>query len=135
MNSRNKPRQVFQEESPASIPQTPPPNIGMGHPEYHFVQGLLKIEGSLGELRASLDHLTKTVDSTKSKVDALIEWKNKILGGAILLGVIGTLLGVLITKFSSYVTIKAPETSQVSQPSVVTSVPLQAPTASGNSGT
>lgn len=100
-----------QEPSPAPVQSAPPPGygIGMGHPEFHFVTGLMDVQKQLGEIKASIETLTKTVDSTKSKVDDLVSWKNRILGGAIAIGAVLALLGWGITKFSSYVTIKAPD--------------------------
>lgn len=87
---------------------TTPVSIGYGHPEYHFVQSNSEIQKTLGEINSSIKSLEKTVDSTKSKVDDLIGWKNKILGGAIAIGVICTLLGFLFSKFSDYITIAVP---------------------------
>lgn len=55
-----------------------------------------------------MDALTVSVNSTKAKVEDLVNWKNKILGGAFVLGAVITVFGFLIGKFSSYVTIAAP---------------------------
>lgn len=82
------------DEAPASIPQTTPRNIGYGHPEYQFVQSIMEMQKSLGEINASIQALSKTVDSTKAKVDDLVNWKNMIFGGAI---TIGFLLGLAVT--------------------------------------
>lgn len=63
---------------------------------------------SIGEVQASVDALRTTVDGTKAKVDDLVNWKNRILGGAAVLTVIVTLIGFVVGKFWDYVTIKAP---------------------------
>lgn len=98
--------------TPPSVPQTTPRDIGFGHPEYHFVQAIMQMQQTLGEIRSSVDSLRQSVDSTKSKVDDLVAWKNKILGGAVVLGAICTLMGFMVTKFSNYITIGAPTQSQ-----------------------
>ncbi|MBZ2208455.1 hypothetical protein [Massilia soli] len=70
----------------------------------------MEIQKQLGEINATLVTLTKTVDSTKAKVELLNEWRHKIAGGIVVLGVVCTLIGVGITKFSSYFEFKSPET-------------------------
>lgn len=113
MNARRNLQQHAPAPQDVSPPpaQTPPPSIGMGHPEYHFVTGLLEIQKQLGETNSAISALTKTVDSTKAKVDDLVAWKNRILGGAFALGAVCALLGFFVSKFSSYVTFKDPETT------------------------
>ena len=81
-------------EVPADIPQTVPKGIGYGHPEFQFIQSIMEMQKSLGEINASIQALNKTVDSTKSKVDDLVKWKHMIVGGAIVIGVI---LGATVT--------------------------------------
>lgn len=97
-----------QDDAPASVPQTPPPAIGYGHPEYHFVQGMMEVQKSLGEIKASIDNLKGTVDGVKTKVEDLVNWKHRIIGGVAVLSVIFTLTGIFIGKFWDYFTIKAP---------------------------
>jgi len=92
----------------------------MGHPEFHFVTGLMDVQKQLGEIKASIETLTKTVDSTKSKVDDLVGWKNRILGGAVAIGAVCAILGFGVTKLSNYVTFKAPETAAPPQSSTGT---------------
>lgn len=96
------------DESTASVPQTTPAQIGYGHPEFYFTQTTSEIQKSIGELKASVDAMQGSLGGVAGKVDDLVAWKNKILGGAIVLGAIFTLLGYLIAKFGSYVTINAP---------------------------
>lgn len=59
--------------------------------EVRFIVGLGEVNRTLGEITASLAHLTKAVDSTRAKVDDLVAWKNWILGGAAMLGVVAAL--------------------------------------------
>jgi hypothetical protein len=76
----------------------------------------MQMQQALGEIKASIDNLRQTVDSTKSKIDDLVAWKNRILGGAIALGAVCALIGFLVTKFSSYVTISVPHPPAVQAP-------------------
>ena len=94
-----KPGNQVSDEAPASIPQTTPRSIGYGHPEYQFVQSIMEMQKSLGEINASILALTKTVDSTKSKVDELVTWKNMVFGGAITLGFLITIVIAVIKLF------------------------------------
>lgn len=103
-----KPDKESPDEAPASIPQTPPPSIGYGHPEYQFVQSIMEMQKSLGEINGSIASLGKSVDSIKSKVDDLVKWKNMILGGAIATGAILSIILFILTKASDYITIKMP---------------------------
>lgn len=116
--ARTKPQNTMVDEAPASVPQTIPPSIGYGHPEYHFVQSISEMQKSLGEINASIKALEKSVESTKSKVEDLVKWKNMILGGAIVAGVLISGISLLLSKASDYVTLKAPlvQTIQAPQP-------------------
>jgi len=110
-------------EAPASIPQTPPRSIGYGHPEFQFIQSIMEMQKSLGEINASIQALSKTVESTKSKVDDLVNWKNMIFGGAI---TIGFLIGLTVSllKIFEHAPINIPSATQVIQPQ---SSPLTSP--------
>lgn len=111
--------QVF-DEAPASVAQTTPRSIGYGHPEYQFVQSIMEMQKSLGEINASILALTKTVDSTKSKVDELVTWKNMVFGGAITLGFLITIVIAVIKLFDHNPTLvqtiqSQPSTHQIPQ--------------------
>ena len=56
----------------------------------------------------SFDSLKMSVDGMKSKVDDLVNWKHRILGGAVVLGMVITVFAFFVGKFWDYVTIKAP---------------------------
>lgn len=97
-------------ESVPIAPQTTPNSVGYGGSDHSFtLQTVFEMQKSLGELIATVNTLKTSIDSVKSKVDQLSDWKNRILGGAVVLGVIFSLLGFGISKFSEYVVIKAPE--------------------------
>jgi len=112
--SSSKKKQVA-DEAPASSPQTTPKDIGFGHPEYQFVQSIMEMQKSLGEINASIKTLNSSVSSANSKVDDLVKWKNMILGGAIVMGVIISGAYMLVSKASDYVTLsfKADEKVQI----------------------
>ncbi len=107
------------DEAPASIPQTTPRSIGYGHPEFQFVQSIMEMQKSLGEINSSIQSLSKTIDSTKSKVDDLVNWKNMIFGGAI---TIGFLLGLAVTmvKLFEHAPVSIPYPTQNILPSTST---------------
>lgn len=77
----------------APVQESTPRHIGYGHPEYAFVQAIMELQRSLGEINASLQSLRVTTESTKAKVDDLVKWKHMILGGAVTLGF---LMGLVI---------------------------------------
>lgn len=111
------------DEAPASVPQTTPVQIGYGHPEYQFVQAIMEMQKSIGEVKASIDSVKSSVDGMKAKVDDLVNWKHRIIGGAAVLGVVFTLMGILIGKFWDYFTIRAPG------PPAAVQIPAQIPPA------
>lgn len=124
MRAAKKPavQAVPQDTSPMP-PQTTPTGIGFGHPEFHFVQAIMEMQKSLGEIKASIDALQKTTDSTKSKVDDLVKWKQMIIGGAVVFGAVCSGLGFFASKFSNYISFKAP--SEQVQVHKVTPAPVE----------
>ena len=96
------------DEAPAAVPQTTPTAIGYGHPEYQFVQAIMEMQKSLGEINASIQSLRGEVGGIKSKVDNLVAWKHMILGGAIVLGVAASAVSFIIVQVRDYVTFKIP---------------------------
>lgn len=111
---QNRSTPIPDNETPASSPQIAPPSIGTGHPNFFPMQTVLEITSSLGEIKANMVHLTKSVDSLKTKVDDLVNWKSRILGGLIVVGFLFGFGTLLFTKFSSYITIKAPDVQATS---------------------
>lgn len=92
------------QDRPPEMADVSPPYRGN---DYRFeYQALFDIQKSIGELKASVDALKSSTDSTKAKVEDLIGWKNKILGGVFVLGAIFSLIGFVVAKASDYVTIK-----------------------------
>lgn len=70
----------------------------------------MSLKNTLEEINANIAHLTKSVDSMKTKVDDLVRWKALILGGVIVISAFMGFTVLLVTRFSDYVTIKAPGT-------------------------
>jgi hypothetical protein len=80
----------------APVQESTPRRVGYGHPEYNFIQSIMEMQKSLGEINASIQALRVSVDSTKTKVDDLVKWKHMILGGAV---TIGFLAGLALAVF------------------------------------
>jgi len=107
-----------EESSTGAPPPTTPGETAYRGSDYRFeYQALFDIQKSMGELKASFDALRISVESIRSKVDDLVNWKHKIIGGAFVLGMIITLCGFAIGRFWDYVTVKAPsaQTQQSTQ--------------------
>jgi hypothetical protein len=122
--------------------QTGPTVGGYGHPD-QLVQAIMEMQKSLGHINASITSLTKSVDTTKAKVesfgdvnasftfltksvdnlrtkvDDLVKWKNVIFGGVLVGGALISSFAYLITKASDYVTVKAPSVQIIRTPSVL----------------
>lgn len=102
------PRKPRPEETPpATTPMESSAVYGAGDHSF-TLQAIMDLKGSMGELKSSVEQLKTSIDGMKSKVDDLVTWKHKILGGAVVLGLVISLLAFLIGKFGDYVTIKAP---------------------------
>jgi len=56
---------------PEGQPQVTPRPVGMGHPEFNFINGLMELQKSAARLDATIESLQKTVDETKSKVSRI----------------------------------------------------------------
>jgi hypothetical protein len=90
MSSQNNLKDIPPIEHQDSLPPT---NIGRGHPEYHFVQSILELQKTIVETKVAVESinisigtLKDDVKSIKTKVEDLVSWRNKILGGALTLG-------------------------------------------------
>lgn len=93
MSATRNENQVVTPTEPIS---TPPYT---GHHDHSFtLQTIMELQKSMGELTASVNNMSTILSSTKSKVDDLVAWKNKILGGAIVLGAVTSVLGFIIAK-------------------------------------
>jgi hypothetical protein len=92
------------------------------------VSMLMEMQSTLARLDEKFNGLRSSVDSMKGKVEDLVGWKNKILGGAIILGAVCSITGFGIAKFSSYVTIRTPhETHKTAEPSPAPAAPPAVP--------
>lgn len=91
----------------------------------------MEMQKSVGRIEANLAALQSSMDSTKTKVDNLVELKNKIIGGGIVLGVVLSLttaaLTFILNKASDYLTWRGPAPVVVAPP--VAQNPVPAPPA------
>lgn len=112
MNSQNN----AQELPPDHQMEAPPlPDIGRGHPEYHFMKTALELQKSIIELTVAVNGMKSTLDSVKKNVDELMRWKSMIVGGAITIGfLIG--LGFTLIKTMDNVTVSFSNPAQQSPP-------------------
>lgn len=91
---------------PATPPQTPPPtDIGQGHPQYYFTQGLLELQKSFVKTETSIISLSTKVEDLGNKIDVLMDWKAKIVGGTFVLIIVTGALWALIVFGSEYYTL------------------------------
>lgn len=81
------------------------------------LQAIIELQKSIGEMNATLASTKSSVDALRTKVDELVAWKNKILGGAAVLAAVVAILGYLLGKASDYVTLKSSPTAVTQQPS------------------
>lgn len=125
MNATTRRKQPAEAESVPQSPQSTPGAVGHGFTDHSFtLQAIMELQKSVGEMNANLVALKGSVDGMKGKVDDLINWKHKILGGAAVLGVLVSGAVFAIVKLSDYVTIKPPATAQAPVP---TTQPVQIP--------
>lgn len=69
--TRSSSDSISEDSIPASSPQTIPKNIGYGHPEYNFVQGLMELQKSVVRMETILENVKQSSDETKGKVSKL----------------------------------------------------------------
>ena len=69
---------------------------------------VLELQKSMGQATEAITTLTKSVDGVKAKVDDLVNWKHRIVGGAAVFGLVCTVLGFGIAKFWDYFSIRLP---------------------------
>lgn len=83
----------------------------------------------MGQATEAIATLTKSVDGVRVKVDDLVNWKHKIIGGAAVFGVVCTVLGFGIAKFWDYFSIRLPVAiSAPATPQPTVSPPQASPT-------
>lgn len=81
------------------------------HDQSFTLQAIMELQSSFAEVRSELKNLRASTDGIKSKVEDLVNWKHKIIGGAIVFGVVCTLLGFVVSKAGDYITFKPPSSS------------------------
>jgi hypothetical protein len=112
-----------EDTSPQPPQSTPVQPVQHGYQDHSFtLQAIMELQKSVGEMNANLQALKTSVDGVKGKVDDLVNWKHKIIGGAAVAGAIIAVLAFLATKAADYVSIKTPSTqvTPVSPPSQAT---------------
>ncbi len=76
----------------------------------------MELQKSVGEMNANLQSMKGSIESTKTKVDDLVGWKHKILGGAAALAAVIAALSFVLGKASEYIVIKQPTLQVTSTP-------------------
>lgn len=121
--SATRTRAKAEDTSPQPPQSTPVQPVQHGYRDHSFtLQAIMELQKSVGEMNANLQALKTSVDGVKGKVDDLVNWKHKIIGGAAVAGAIIAVLAFLATKAADYVSIKTPSTqvTPVSPPSQAT---------------
>ncbi len=67
-----------------------------------------EIQVSFSDVKAEIRTMKASVDSTKSKVDDFVNWKNRIIGGALVLGFVVAVVWALASKVGDYIIFKPP---------------------------
>lgn len=122
-------------ESVSQVPQSTPIGFGVGAPSHDFtLQAVMELQKTVGEMNANLQAMSRSLDGVKTKVDDLVGWKHKIIGGAAALGLAATIIGFLLGKASEYITVKVPAqvAPVVTPPSSQTQAPPAVPPPSPN---
>lgn len=89
------------------------------------LQAVIEMQRTLGQLDANISSLRGSVDGLKTKVDDLVAWKHKLIGGAAVLLAVGALIGWAVKGAADFVTLKVPaQAAVVVQP---TAMPAQVP--------
>lgn len=102
-------RRTHAADSTPQVPQSLPPafsNHGQGHD--FTLQAIMELQKSVAEMNTTMRAMKESLDGVKSKVDDLIGWKHKIIGGAAVLVVVGGVIGWVIGKASEYVSVRVP---------------------------
>lgn len=110
MNATRAKRPGEGESTPSQLPQSTPQGVGFGTGDHSFtLQAIMELQKSIGEMNANMNAMRASLDGVKTKVDDLVGWKNKILGGAAALGLVATVIGFGLGKASDYLTWKTPQ--------------------------
>lgn len=108
MNANRRPAAKPPESEPPHQPFTPAP-VRTEQIDHSFtLQAIVGLEKSVAELGIHMQGVKTTLEGVKSKVDDLVAWKNRILGGAAMLALAIAAISFLAGKASDYVTFKMP---------------------------
>lgn len=126
--SRAKKPAAATDSEPSTPAQTTPTGGAFGQVDHSFtLQAVMELQKSVGKLEHKIDSLSGSVDGMKSKVEDLVHWKHKILGGAAVLVFIGGAFGFLASKVSDHVSWKSPSTPATTPSSSPASAPVPTP--------
>lgn len=125
--SATRTRRPVDDDSEPQVPQSTPTSLGAyGQPSHDFtLQAVMELQKSVGEMNATLQTVKSSLDSVKTKVEDLVGWKHKIIGGAAVLIACGGFVGWALAKASDYVTVRIPTGAPVVVAPVVPSAAQQ----------
>lgn len=107
--SATRARRPVDDDAVPQMPQSTPASLGYGGSNHDFtLQAVMEMQKSVGELNANMQAMRSSLDGLKGKVDDLVGWKNKILGGVAVLLAVSGFVGWALAKASDYVTIRVP---------------------------
>ncbi len=99
--------QQAQVVTPESVDRPSTPNMSYGSGDHSFtLQAIMELQKSVGEMNANLQAMKSSLDGVKAKVDDLVGWKHKILGGAAAIAAVIAVLAFILGKASEYLTFK-----------------------------
>lgn len=102
-----RPPKKIEPESTPQLAQSTPYVVSHATGSHDFtLQAVMELQKSVGELNANMQGMKSSLDGVKAKVDDLVGWKNKILGGAAVFTVLIAVLSFLLGKASDYFVLK-----------------------------
>lgn len=102
------------DDTTPQVPQTEPGAQADYASRHDFtLQLIMELQKTVVETNTRLASMESSINGLKTKIDDLVAWKHKILGGAAVLAVVVAAIGFLIGKASDYVTLKPQAATQV----------------------
>ncbi|WP_261938302.1 hypothetical protein [Pandoraea sp. NE5] len=125
------------DSEPGALPSSPPPSYP-SHDQSFTLQAIFDLKSDVAKLTSAVEQLRLSDEKTSKKVGDLHDLKNKLVGGAIVLGVVISAVGglvawsankvvdVLATAAKPVLQGTAPSTAPTPEPPPVTgTVPVQ----------
>lgn len=95
------------DDTTPQVPQTEPDARGDYAGRHDFtLQVIMELQKTVVETNTRMVSVESSVNSLKTKIDDLVAWKHRILGGAAVLAVVIGAIGYVLGKASDYVTLK-----------------------------